>query len=192
MKTLREYIEILDEISRRDFLKGVGATAGLAATGAAKADWQKQADILHVGGEGNPVTNYKNTSSDGSAVLAAYTNPSSAGVTNTKGAWNQARRGVELSGAIKIDGGAPIAIEFHNMRPQTASIVAPGGVGGDAASQKIINAILNAKQSIVMDARDLGGGILQFSSNGIREDEELDEAGTPDAVKRIEQLVQYK
>ena len=27
MKTLREYIEILDEISRRDFLKGAGATA---------------------------------------------------------------------------------------------------------------------------------------------------------------------
>jgi hypothetical protein len=42
MKTLREYIEILDEISRRDFLKGAGATAGLAAIGApkdAKADW---------------------------------------------------------------------------------------------------------------------------------------------------------
>jgi len=35
MKTLREYIDQLDEISRRDFLKGVGATAGLAATGGA-------------------------------------------------------------------------------------------------------------------------------------------------------------
>jgi hypothetical protein len=42
MKTLREYIDQLDEISRRDFLKGAGATAGLAAMGAAKdakADW---------------------------------------------------------------------------------------------------------------------------------------------------------
>jgi hypothetical protein len=35
MKTLREYIDQLDEISRRDFLKGAGATAGLAAMGAA-------------------------------------------------------------------------------------------------------------------------------------------------------------
>ena len=35
MKTLREYIEILDEISRRDFLKGAGAAAGLAAVGGA-------------------------------------------------------------------------------------------------------------------------------------------------------------
>ena len=33
MKTLREYIDQLDEISRRDFLKGAGATAGLAALG---------------------------------------------------------------------------------------------------------------------------------------------------------------
>jgi hypothetical protein len=33
MKTLREYLDQLDEISRRDFLKGAGATAGLAAVG---------------------------------------------------------------------------------------------------------------------------------------------------------------
>lgn len=41
MKTIREYIDQLDEISRRDFLKGAGAAAGLAAMGAAgvaKAD----------------------------------------------------------------------------------------------------------------------------------------------------------
>jgi hypothetical protein len=37
MKTLREYIDMLDEISRRDFLKGAAATAGLAAMGARQA-----------------------------------------------------------------------------------------------------------------------------------------------------------
>jgi len=37
MKTLREYIDQLDEINRRDFLKGAGAAAGLAATGGASA-----------------------------------------------------------------------------------------------------------------------------------------------------------
>jgi hypothetical protein len=37
MKTLREYIDQLDEISRRDFLKGAGATAGLAALGNVQA-----------------------------------------------------------------------------------------------------------------------------------------------------------
>ena len=37
MKTLREYIDQLDEISRRDFLKGAAATAGLAAMGISKS-----------------------------------------------------------------------------------------------------------------------------------------------------------
>jgi anaerobic selenocysteine-containing dehydrogenase len=36
MKTLREYIDQLDEISRRDFLKGAGATVGATALGAPK------------------------------------------------------------------------------------------------------------------------------------------------------------
>ena len=36
MKTLREYIDQLDEISRRDFIKGTAATAGLAAVGTSK------------------------------------------------------------------------------------------------------------------------------------------------------------
>jgi len=40
MKTLREYIDQLDEISRRDFLKTAGAAAGLAATDALAAPWQ--------------------------------------------------------------------------------------------------------------------------------------------------------
>jgi hypothetical protein len=35
MKTLREYIDQLDEISRRDFLKGAGAALGAAALGGA-------------------------------------------------------------------------------------------------------------------------------------------------------------
>ncbi len=34
MKTLREYMDQLDEISRRDALKYAGATAGLAAADA--------------------------------------------------------------------------------------------------------------------------------------------------------------
>lgn len=41
MKTLREYIDQLDEISRRDFLKTAGA-AGLSATDVLAAPWQHQ------------------------------------------------------------------------------------------------------------------------------------------------------
>lgn len=42
MKTLREYMDQLDEISRRDFLKGAGATAGLAAMGGLSSNAQAQ------------------------------------------------------------------------------------------------------------------------------------------------------
>ena len=37
MKTLRTMLDRLDEISRRDFIKGVGATAGLATIGQPRA-----------------------------------------------------------------------------------------------------------------------------------------------------------
>ena len=37
MKTLRTMLDRLDEISRRDFIKGVGATAGLATIGEPRA-----------------------------------------------------------------------------------------------------------------------------------------------------------
>lgn len=37
MKPIREYINQLDEISRRDFLKGAGVATGLVATGGAQA-----------------------------------------------------------------------------------------------------------------------------------------------------------
>jgi tRNA A37 N6-isopentenylltransferase MiaA len=39
MKTLREYMDILDEISRRDFIKGAGAAAATAAAGGAKGQF---------------------------------------------------------------------------------------------------------------------------------------------------------
>ena len=43
MKTLREYIDILDEISRRDFLKGAGAAAvgAMGSGAAAQTDFSK-------------------------------------------------------------------------------------------------------------------------------------------------------
>jgi hypothetical protein len=46
MKTLREYIDQLDEISRRDFIKGAGATAGLAAIGAPKDSQAQSKEVF--------------------------------------------------------------------------------------------------------------------------------------------------
>ena len=45
MKTLREYIDQLDEISRRDFLKGAGAAAVAGATGARTGIAQAQSIV---------------------------------------------------------------------------------------------------------------------------------------------------
>jgi hypothetical protein len=66
MKTLREMMDQLDEISRRDVLRGAGAAALGAATGA-KADWDmiKKLDLLT--GE-NSATGFINTSNENSEV----------------------------------------------------------------------------------------------------------------------------
>jgi hypothetical protein len=94
MKTIREYIDQLNEINRRDFIKGAGATAGLAAMGSAQANWQKQGDILGVDSgtgklTGQNTQNYRNTSTDGSAVLSLYTGQvQSMGIANKAGKWS--------------------------------------------------------------------------------------------------------
>ena len=178
MKTFREYLEILDEINRRDFLKATGAATGLAAMGGASAAWQKEPDIPQIQSGTAPVTgpvaNYKNTSSDGATALVAYKNPASAGIKNINGTWYLPRRRsfyssspadstVTQSGTIKIDNGPTVDIEFHNVSTKKATIVSSDGIAGDEASQKIANSILNAKQKIIIDANSLGGGILEFT-----------------------------
>jgi hypothetical protein len=199
MKTLRKYIDQLDEISRRDFIKGAGATAGLAAMGSAQADWQKQADIpgVDAGHGASTVSNYRNTSTDGSAILSLYKGPAldkgqvqSMGITNRAGKWSPKSR--EPMGAVKIDNNPAFKIEFMIMgNPAIASIRAPGGVSGDAASQKIVSSIVNAKERVAIDTSSLGGGIVQFRAGNVSEDAELDEA-IDDAVQRVEELFKDK
>jgi hypothetical protein len=194
MKTIREYIDQLDEINRRDFIKGAGATAGLAAMGQAKADWQKQADIPYVGPKdtGTAVQNYKNTSTDGSAILTLYQTAQvqSMGITNKAGKWSP--KSGEPMGAVKIDNNPAFKIEFMIMgNPAIASIRAPGGVSGDAASQKIVSSIVNARERVAIDTTSLGGGIVQFRAGNVSEDAELDEA-IDDAVQRVEELFKDK
>jgi hypothetical protein len=193
MKTIREYIDHLDEISRRDFIKGAGATAGLAAMGSAQADWQKQGDIPYVGpkGTGTAVQNYRNTSTDGSAVLTLYKGQvQSMGITNKAGKWSP--KSAEPMGAVKIDSDPAFRVEFMIMgNPAIASIRTPGGVSGDAASQKIVSSIVNAKERVAIDTSSLGGGIVQFRAGNVSEDAELDEA-IDDAVQRVEELFRDK
>jgi hypothetical protein len=193
MKTIREYIDQLDEINRRDFLKGVGATAGLAATGAAQADWQKQADIpgVDAGHGASTVSNYRNTSTDGSTVLSLYKGQvQSMGIANKTGKWSPKSK--EPMGAVKIDSNPAFKVEFMIMgNPAIASIMAPGGVSGDAAGQQIVSSIVNAKERVAIDTSSLGGGIAQFRAGNVSEDAELDEA-IDDAVQRVEESFKDK
>jgi hypothetical protein len=192
MKTIREYIDQLDEINRRDFIKGAGAAAGLAAMGQAKADWQKQADIPYVGPKdtGTAVQNYRNTSTDGSAILTLYKDQgSSMTIGNKAGKWNP--KSLTPMGAVKIDNDPAFKVKFMIMgNPAIASIMAPDGVSGDAASQKIVSSIVNAQERVAIDTTSLGGGIVQFRAGNVSEDAELDEA-IDDAVRTVEELFQH-
>jgi hypothetical protein len=196
MKTLREMMDQLDEISRRDFIRGAGAAAGLAAVGQARADWQKQKDIPDVeypSGKrtGLSTQQYRNTSTDGSATLTLYKGQgSSMTIGNRVGKWNPKSR--TPMGAVKIDDSPAFKVEFMIMgNPAMASIMSPGGVAGDAASEKIINSIVNARERVAIDTTSLGGGIVQFRAGNVSEDAELDEA-IDDAVRKVEELFQNK
>jgi hypothetical protein len=92
----------------------------------------------------------------------------------------------------KIDSDPAFKVEFMIMgNPAIASIISPGGVAGDSASQELVNAIINAKQRVAVDTTSLGGGIVQFRAGNVSEDAELDEA-IDDAVQRVEELFRDK
>jgi hypothetical protein len=194
MKTLREMMDQLDEISRRDFIRGAGAAAGLSAMGQAQANWQRQPNISDVDREtgkrsGSSVQNYRNISTDSSAILTLYRSQGdSMTITSRGGKWNP--KSNEPMGAVKIDSNPAFKVEFMVMgNPATASIMAPGGVAGDAASQKLVKAIVNAQERVAIDTTNLGGGIVQFRAKNVSEDAELDEA-IDDAVRTVEELFQ--
>jgi hypothetical protein len=209
MKTLREYIDQLDEISRRDFLKGAGATAGLAALGApkdAKADWERLPSITDR--MTDEVTNrFINVSNDGTATLKYFHNPGSRYQNRTlmlkrnNGIWRQppGSRGIVYS-RLRVDNLPPFDISFiwmedHQTRRVVLDTLAIHGAGprpfGDEY-EAMINALLQAKQRILIDTSTIGGDILEFNPRIRNEEQEVDENASPDAVKRIEQLIKYK
>ena len=197
MKTLREYIEILDEISRRDFLKGAGATAGLAAMGGAKADWVKGEKTV------DPMDDvvyqkWNNTSTDGSAILEFNQNgfPGAPGrqfiLKTTQPSWMPSS--AQPNGRIRVDNQPPLDIWLRvSVSGKEAFLY---GAEAKFSQNYLRDYILSAKQRVLIDASELwlsGKTIYTFNVKQIqREDEELDEVANPDAVKRIEQLVQYK
>ena len=208
MKTLREYIEILDEISRRDFLKGAGATAGLAAVGApkdAKADWERLPSITDK--MTDEVTNrFVNVSNDGTATLRYFHTPGagfqsrSLTLKRNSGTWRQipGSRGISY-GRLRVDNLPPFDISFVWMEHQQTRQVVTDNVGIHQAGnqpfgagyEEMINALLQAKQRILIDTSNIGGDILEFNPRVRNEEKELEEA-SDDAVSRILELSKNK
>jgi hypothetical protein len=174
MKTLREYIDQLNEISRRDFLKGMGATAGTAALGAPKtaAAFSYALDD----------TDYQTLLFGCMAVgfkVAMY-----------KPFYNLL---TDIYGFMGLDANAEIQKRFQSV---TANV--------DPNKQEQVKQLFNDRQNVINLLNKLEklktNIIMSMSSEerryhmnrlGIKE-AEVDEAATPDAVERIEQLVQYK
>jgi hypothetical protein len=180
MKTLREYLDQLDEISRRDFLKGAGATAGLAAVGApkdAKADWERLPSITDK--MSDEVTDrFINVSNDGTATLKYFDTTGgqfqqrSLTLKRNNGVWRQPPRSSGFAyGRLRVDNFRPFDISFGWMEDfQTrrvvlndVSISAAGGRPFGDEYIAMINALLQAKQRILIDASTIGGDILEFN-----------------------------
>ena len=217
MKTLREYIEILDEISRRDFLKGAGATAGLAAMGApkdAKAEWLPPITRI------DPMTDksrtlWTNSSADRKFGLH-LTNVSGFGyktpmLVSLYGKWKLPKGPAHLFsqpgkddeytrsdmdypyGRLRIDNmpAVPIRYAFPDDNQSYAYIISDVDNPQSPTGVQLRNMIAAAKNRILIDASQIGQPeIIQFINNPVQE--EVDEAASPDAVERIEQLIQYK
>jgi hypothetical protein len=194
MKTLREYIDQLDEISRRDFLKGAGATAGLAATDAISAPFKhgQHKDELE-----NKLTNKYSTvrSDNGDAELYIGWNN---GVTLRVPGKRFERTGTDLgmpSSSARIKFGSEPAKSIIIILTKDYKSAVLGSSDPTGLAKKIIS--YNGPLKIEANIASLGSKIFSFTieqdsvTKNIRE-EEVDETATPDAVARIEELVKYK
>ena len=208
MKTIREYIDQLDEISRRDFLKGAGATAGLAAIGApndAKADWEKLSPITDK--MTDEVTNrFVNVSNDGTATLkyfhtaGAKFQDRSLTLKRNNGIWRQPPgSNGSAYGRLRVDNLPPFDISFGWMEDlqtrrvvlDTVSIHQAGNQPFGTGYEAMINSLLQAKQRILIDTSAMGGDILEFRPN-LREDNESLEETSEDPISKIDALFRNK
>jgi hypothetical protein len=197
MKTLREYIEILDEISRRDFLKGAGATAGLAAVGAPKDAsaqsteqdfWNKLFAIcaLHIACKG-PYQNAEATNGQTVVIppdvcqqtkqliqkfIKGYPN----GKNIIQGAYNNMYDSINQAESAKPFRGSVLNRAYFDK----------------AWQQKVLKDFESLVEFLSGSGTPPTSQQLASVRTNMTSEEEVDEAAAPDAVRRIEQLVQYK
>ena len=178
MKTLREYINRLDEISRRDFIKGAGATAGLAAMGGvpgiAKAQMSPQ------------------DAEDRKNVMAYFGSVRKLINPRIKFDQTQIKPGMQCSVIVTVNSDGTIT----NLKPSdnsswcNAVMQAFSELGGKLPTQGLD--LLPPTPTLPKTHYRLA---FSFSPNQVFptiNTEELDEAGTPDAVARVLELSNYK
>jgi hypothetical protein len=219
MKTLREYIDQLDEISRRDFLKGAGATAGLAAMGDPKdaeaARYWSRDPITEKFTSNTNADNFRGawlfTNEEGSGIWISLMEPTNMSVKALE--QNRLHYPVITSPQYvlrfdqgQIYNGTGIVGSFPVKRdPRYKSYGISLVVNDPTAFKRIMNQeFLKADKIHVRLQIDNQPTTLTFSTSHTQSgnkgispptklaEEEVDEAATPNAVKRIEQLAQYK
>jgi hypothetical protein len=218
MKTLREYIDQLDEISRRDFLKGAGAAAVGAAIGQpkdAEAEWtQPFVSVDQMTGKTHIF--YKNISADRTANLLLvkkgneYVLPELnlfQGTFNRRAPYGTSDIWIDEEdrqfirsdqdyrpGRMRIDANKVFPILFaFPYESNTTAVIMPVG------SENIPNAIASARERILIDTGPVSDrGVIQFDINPPqqqkkqRESQELEESEPLDPIQKIDRLFKNK
>lgn len=188
MKTLREYIDRLDEISRRDFLKTAGAAAVGAAIGSPKdteAEWLPPIRTV------DPMTDksktyWSNASVDRKFILQltdvsgyGYKTPmlrSLSGKWKMRPAYLYSKPGDEDEflksgedfgyGRLRIDNTPAVGIAYAFPTDSDQAVYIVSDISNPTApnGQQIRNMIVGAKERILIDASDIGHpGVIQFN-----------------------------
>jgi hypothetical protein len=210
MKTLREYIDKLDEIDRRGFLKGMGAAAVVGATGGVKAGYPGDREVKGAhdmaraksrGAAGLPYDGPNSGYPGDREIKRAY----DIARAQSKGATNQeetpAQRAERILNTPRSEMEADTAYRIAIAKKRGAAglpLNMPDvtmTVGKDETIEQRKERMLNTPRSHleILDAYNMAraeAGIRPIPREKIKE-QDLEEA-SPDAVKRIEQLVRYK
>jgi hypothetical protein len=182
MKTLREYIDQLDEISRRDFLKGAGAAAVAGAGGyvAGRASNSQQKSLPR-----DPQIYFLlgYLAASGTHPFRSFNDELLAIDEKISPLWNE----------------ATVEIESNPDQSLKAAYIKGWNLGMDSSRHlkpETINSNYNTdamrKAEANMHARRIKPYYEKLQTLLKSTNEEMDEAASPDAVKRIEQLIQYK
>jgi hypothetical protein len=194
MKTLREYIDQLDEISRRDLLRGAGATAGLAVTDAISAPFKHITHIDQMTNE--PTGKYTIVKSDNNqASIIILNRDELGGVTIIVPGYIDAdikTRGIfplQAQGRIKFGNGPVLSVTFSQLSIGNTAVISTPGIG-----KKILTHAGEMKIEIPLSRS--GVVVYKFTLEpdtiSREQSKNLKELADPHAIDRIEKLVKYK